>query len=984
MMKNSKIKTLFILFILFLVIGIAGFTLAIYETEDTFNNLFSSAIYQTSIAEQFVSPSNWKPGDTTQKSIEVTNTGNIPVKARVSYTETWEDPNGNTLPLTNNNERVSIINFDNTDDWTKIGNYYYYNETIDPNDSSNSFISSVTFNPNITNDYTCSTVGNKTTCVSNNDSYEGGKYTLTINVETIQADAYEEVWDPEGPTLYGKVKKEYTDNTTYAGLYDGNHKDSFTRTASKDIYYYKTPNTTTSSGNDLLDKINVIFGGYCWQMIRTTDTGGVKMIYNGVPLDGACTNNTNRNTNSLIQGSRTTSSMYGTYSYGTDFTYDLTARTFKIAGTIKEGINYSSDKSIIGYYTCKNANKDATCSTLYYLLELNGTSNSPYVYPYTINSTNYAQIGTSQFNQLNTSLSYVGYKYNKIYENKSFTEKTTASYSSSITMFTSSSLNTTYWYADSISFGTDNANNYSLVNPYQVSSTSDYPSLVGKYTFRNTSQTYNYTSVYYIVAVNGSYMYYRQLNSTNISTNYYYGDSYDYGETTSGVYTITNKTQWSSGVDVTGKYVTNGQNASSVYYVIGMNSNRIFYEQLTNGNKLKYNDSIRFADSIEDNHNGTYSLNNSNPVTLSQYFTNNTNYYSTYTCGDANITCKYPRYVSFLNNTSYTYVNPLDSLLIAKTRSGLNLTDTLTLPLDDLVKNRESYSEYKYTCGTTSSTCTASSLRMVVEFGPTTYTYYKNLYFGESATWTGTNYILNNVIEIESAGNTNDISTHHYTCINPTTTQCDAVAYIYQYDGNSTIYYIELSNGIETINVVLNEMLYANDVNTKDSTIKRLTELWYEKNMLSYDSYLEETIYCNDRSIVDLAGFQDDGGLTTQKIQFKQFTATNDLSCTNVTDQFSVDNEDKAKLKYKVGLVSAAEMNMINNNTVRKTGSNYWTISPYQLSANQANNRYIYTSGNLNSNTTSQTYGVRPVISIKYGIVSSSGTGTMAGPYIVE
>ena len=33
---------------------------------------------------------------------------------------------------------------------------------------------------------------------------------------------------------------------------------------------------------------NVIFGGFCWKIIRTTETGGIKMIYNGTPTDGMC------------------------------------------------------------------------------------------------------------------------------------------------------------------------------------------------------------------------------------------------------------------------------------------------------------------------------------------------------------------------------------------------------------------------------------------------------------------------------------------------------------------------------------------------------------------------------------------------------------------------------------------------------------------------------------------------------------------------
>lgn len=49
------------------------------------------------------------------------------------------------------------------------------------------------------------------------------------------------------------------------------------------IFFYKGDNTL---GN------NVLFGGYCWKIIRTTETAGIKMIYNGVPTNGTCTNAT--------------------------------------------------------------------------------------------------------------------------------------------------------------------------------------------------------------------------------------------------------------------------------------------------------------------------------------------------------------------------------------------------------------------------------------------------------------------------------------------------------------------------------------------------------------------------------------------------------------------------------------------------------------------------------------------------------------------
>ncbi|MBQ8132307.1 MAG: hypothetical protein IJ193_07440, partial [Bacilli bacterium] len=69
--------------------------------------------------------------------------------------------------------------------------------------------------------------------------------------------------------LYNVLKCE-TENGGLARKYTGEHKDSFTEAASKDIYHWYADNNT--NGTAILDKNNVLFAGQCWQMIRTTDT----------------------------------------------------------------------------------------------------------------------------------------------------------------------------------------------------------------------------------------------------------------------------------------------------------------------------------------------------------------------------------------------------------------------------------------------------------------------------------------------------------------------------------------------------------------------------------------------------------------------------------------------------------------------------------------------------------------------------------------
>ena len=46
--------------------------------------------------------------------------------------------------------------------------------------------------------------------------------------------------------------------------------------------------------------------------------------------------------------------------------------------------------------------------------------------------------------------------------------------------------------------------------------------------------------------------------------------------------------------------------------------------------------------------------------------------------------------------------------------------------------------------------------------------------------------------------------------------------------------------------------------NENNSTIKTYIDDWYKNNMLNYTNYLEDTVWCNDRSISELNGWNKD------------------------------------------------------------------------------------------------------------------------------
>lgn len=197
--KKNKKKLLVVLGIG--VFTILGGTLAYFTTSDTIINNFKTALYQHSIVENFESPSDWTPGTTTEKTIKVTNNGSISMAVRATYTEKWINGNGEEISLIDNEDnRASIINFG--EGWEKAsdGHYYYGSKEnltkLNKNETSTSFINSVTFNENIDADLekNVSDDGQIITYTSSGNGYDNAKYVLTITIDTIQYDQAQNIW----------------------------------------------------------------------------------------------------------------------------------------------------------------------------------------------------------------------------------------------------------------------------------------------------------------------------------------------------------------------------------------------------------------------------------------------------------------------------------------------------------------------------------------------------------------------------------------------------------------------------------------------------------------------------------------------------------------------------------------------------------------------------------------------------------------------
>ena len=256
--------------------------------------------------------------------------------------------------------------------------------------------------------------------------------------------------------------------------------------------------------------------------------------------------------------------------------------------------------------------------------------------------------------------------------------------------------------------------------------------------------------------------------------------------------------------------------------------------------------------------------------------------------------------------------------------------------------------------------------------------------FGNSCTYENGVYTLTDAKTYDELKG--DLSSHHYTCFN-SSGKCQKVNYYYygSYD-------IELNSG-QLIENILKEMLWADDVNKVDSNIKKYIDRWYEKyiNGKLFENDLEEFMFCNDRSIYDLGGWNPNGGKIDSYLYYggknRMSKEKAILTCPNKTDKFSISNP-LAQLKYPIGLLSLDEAYLTINNQKSylssELSSGFYFGTPHTNKLMfGAGYRSVRFDTNYEIGSAPGEY-VRPVISLRPNIEYSEGDGTPENPYIIS
>ena len=232
---------------------------------------------------------------------------------------------------------------------------------------------------------------------------------------------------------------------------------------------------------------------------------------------------------------------------------------------------------------------------------------------------------------------------------------------------------------------------------------------------------------------------------------------------------------------------------------------------------------------------------------------------------------------------------------------------------------------------------------------------------------------------------------YHYTCFTTGNT-CSSVYYLHYFDSNTTAYYLTLSGG-KNIEDAKGEMF----TNTINSKVKATIDTWYQNNMINYTSYLEDTVWCNDRSISSgpLKGKDENSSINTYtsfgaRVRNLILPYKLSVTCPNINDSFTVSsNNGNGALTYPVALLTADEATLAGHGWIGYSSSSYlytgqqWNaLSPYCFDSNVALEFYVNSS--LGGNYVGGTNGVRPSVSLKPGTKSFDGDGTINDPYIIK
>ena len=373
---------------------------------------------------------------------------------------------------------------------------------------------------------------------------------------------------------------------------------------------------------------------------------------------------------------------------------------------------------------------------------------------------------------------------------------------------------TLYYLEELVGSNDINAYTYSINNTIPYMMIGNLPYNPG-YSFDGNKVGYKYTN---ISGYNPAYQNHITSSSSTVmltgetfpTTGYYYSQNIERNPET-GKMDLIDPVEQSELDSIIGYYTCKEYGTSCLwpYYVTGQynsNTNLFYYQTMYNQIPLTDNRyKFTYGSSFIKNEDGTYTIQDFSLASYAQYYNIRKSLYKKYICLENTTgTCSQLGYVKSESVTSIGYIY---------------VTDTV-------------YAD--------------------------SFIYEDGVYKLAGNMTTAWNYIDNATL--------NEIGSKHYVCDHDGGTECEKIKYVINISrgqemtsmpgGDKSISFtmnvVELSGGISIQDVTNN---WISNTNQEDSLAKKIVEEWYEDNLLSFDDLIDDTIFCNDRTISSLNGW---------------------------------------------------------------------------------------------------------------------------------
>lgn len=167
-----------------------------------------------------------------------------------------------------------------------------------------------------------------------------------------------------------------------------------------------------------------------------------------------------------------------------------------------------------------------------------------------------------------------------------------------------------------------------------------------------------------------------------------------------------------------------------------------------------------------------------------------------------------------------------------------------------------------------------------------------------------------------------------------------------------------------------------------DVEMKTQTDNWYGTNLSSYDTYIADEKYCNDREVGNNYVWDS---VPTYRLEYsgRLRTASTFIPTLICNNQLDVYIEKVGLLTVDEIMLAGGKWNARNNDFYLYNGYTYWTMTPsyWNININASDVLCLESTGVIATHALTNTSpGLRPVINLKADIMLE-GNGTISNPY---